>query len=110
MYNKELCDCGKVAVWDYMPGYSGGGNSYSCDDCVHRGCSCNYNSIKEHPDYLPEGVEGIDWVWVEIEDDDILGKITKESGYWQYVDENGRPRPCCEYWYSEEGWEVDDAN
>ena len=46
MKNREVCDCGKIAVWDYMPGYFGGGNSYSCDDCVHRGCSCNHRYVK----------------------------------------------------------------
>ena len=65
--SKELCDCGKVAVWDYSPGYSGGGNSYSCDDCVPRGCECNHNYVDvnayhpalNHPN-LPEGKEGKD--------------------------------------------------
>lgn len=31
---KELCNCGEVAVWDYLPGFSSGSNSYFCDDCV----------------------------------------------------------------------------
>jgi hypothetical protein len=95
--NKELCDCGKMAVWDYMPGYSGGGNSYSCDDCVHRGCSCNYGNILDGDESgtdEPEGVEGKDFIWID-------------DSTWTSVDENGKESPCAEYWYSEEGWEVE---
>jgi hypothetical protein len=98
MMNKELCDCGKVAVWDYMPGYSGGGNSYSCDDCVPRGCSCNYTHILDGDESgtdEPEGIEGKDFIWI---DDDT----------WTNIDEQGREYPCAEYWYSEEGWEVEE--
>lgn len=37
-----LCDCGKEAVWLYMPSYEGTQrNDFYCDDCVARGCSCN---------------------------------------------------------------------
>lgn len=100
--NKELCDCGKIATWVYMPGYSGGGNPYSCDDCVHRGCGCNnyyvdvnaYHPPLENPE-LPDGEEGKDWKWIE---------VGKE---WCYIDELGREYPCCEYEYEEDGWEID---
>ena len=62
----EKCDCGKKAVWVYMPGYSGGSNPYSCDDCIidpdnKIGCSCNWRYGKEQeglPIDLPEGIEG----------------------------------------------------
>ena len=27
----QKCDCGKKAVWVYMPGYSGNANPYHCD-------------------------------------------------------------------------------
>jgi hypothetical protein len=98
MINKEICgNCNKkMAVWDYMPGYSGGGNSYSCDNCISspddEGCSCNYHYTESGDE--PEGVEGKDWRWIQY-------------NIWIKLDEQGRPYPCAEYWYSEEGWEVE---
>ena len=35
---KQLCKCGKLAVWWYMPNTT---YPVYCDDCVKRGCSCN---------------------------------------------------------------------
>lgn len=100
---KDLCDCGEIAVWCYLPGYSGGGNSNSCDDCVHRGCDCNHYSIDVsayHPPLnapiLPEGKEGVDWKWIE---KDVV---------WTQIDEKGREYPCCEYMYSETGWDKEE--
>jgi MoaA/NifB/PqqE/SkfB family radical SAM enzyme len=97
--SKELCDCGKVAVWDYMPGYSSGGNSYRCDNCVSRGCSCNYRYVDVNayhpplttPDF-PEGIEGKDYIWVE-------------PNVWAHIDDNGREYPCAEYDYDPDGYE-----
>lgn len=102
---KELCECGQVATWDYMPGYGNGGNSYHCDACVPRNCECNHRYVDIHsyhpplgqPD-LPDGEEGVDWKWLE------AGKI------WCHIDENGREYPCIEYDYSEEGYDIDDEN
>jgi len=88
MNNKELCDCGKVATWDYMPGYSGGANSYSCDDCVPRGCSCNHRYLE-----LPDK-EDYPFKWID-------------DKTWVSVDEQGREYPCVEYSYDEEGWDLD---
>jgi hypothetical protein len=42
----------------------------------------------------PEGVEGIDWK--------RYGK-----NQWYYIDEKGRPYPCCEYDYDEKGFDID---
>lgn len=97
---KELCDCGKIAVWVYMPGYSEGGNPYHCEDCVPRGCSCNHRSVDvnayhpplEEPDF-PDGEEGIDWKWIE------------PNKTWCYIDDEGREYPCCEYDYDAPGFE-----
>ena len=42
----DLCDCGKIAVWLYMPSYDGPQrNDFYCDDCVPRGCSCNMEPL-----------------------------------------------------------------
>lgn len=91
---KNLCKCGKIATWVYMPSSSHEIPCY-CDECVPRGCSCNINStplldkdIGENP---PES--NLNWKWIE------FGK------QWCYVDEKGREYPCIEYWYDEEGFD-----
>jgi hypothetical protein len=89
---KDLCDCGKVAVWCYLPGYSNGDNPNHCDDCVPRGCTCNYHSIQEEYDDQPEGVEGVDYKWIS-------------ETIWTEIDDQGREYPCVEYDYDEDGWE-----
>jgi hypothetical protein len=109
---KKKCDCGKIAQWLYMPGYGDNSNPYICDDCVTSpneiGCSCNWHYGKPQdglPTDEPEGIEGKDWRWIEYEGDEYVNKITKEEdGYWQYIDEKGRPYPCAEYDYSEDGY------
>lgn len=90
---RELCDCGKIAVFCYMPGYSSGNSPYFCDDCVHRGCSCNHKYINEEYLNNPEGEEGIDWKWIE------------EGLIWAYIDEKGREYPCAEYDCDPDGYE-----
>ena len=87
--DKELCDCGvNYAKWIYMPGYIDGGNPYSCDNCVHRGCSCNYNY-----NTLPD-TEDYPFKWID-------------DKTWVSVDEQGREYPCAEYCWSEDGFEAD---
>ncbi len=103
---KELCDCGKIAIWLYMPGYSEGGNSFSCDECVHRGCSCNHRYVSvdsyhpplDNPDLPSEldGIENVDWKWLD-----------EEKTRWTHIDDNGREYPCCEYMYDSEGFDKD---
>lgn len=96
--NLAKCNCGKKAVWVYMPGFSGeNANDYICDDCIHRGCSCNNQRIEY--DQLPEEtqIEGIDWKWV--------GKDHKE---WTHLDEKQREYPCCEFEYDDEGFDLDE--
>jgi hypothetical protein len=97
---KEYCDCGKLATWVYMTGYSNGDSPYHCDDCVPRGCDCNhrycdvasYHPPLRKPD-LPEGVEGVDWKW-----------ITKDV-IWTKLDEKGREYPCAEFDWDPDGYE-----
>lgn len=107
--NKEICTiCKKnIATWCYMPGYATlpgekKPSPYECDDCVHRGCTCNYRYVDinsyypplDNPD-MPEGIEGKDWKWIE---KDIC---------WCVIDDRGREFPCCEYDYSEDGYDED---
>lgn len=99
MTSKEYCECGKIAIWCYMPGFSSGSSPYFCDDCVRRGCECNHRYIDvnsyhpplENPD-MPDGKEGEDWKWIK-------------EGVWCYIDDLGREYPCSEYMYDEEGFE-----
>lgn len=110
--DKEKCDCGKMAVWCYMPGYSSGSNPHHCDDCVSRGCSCNWKSKKHRSDDdnppSPE-TENIDWRWITDEDRKKQGLDTpiEEKTYWIDLDENGREDPCCEHFYDKDGWDID---
>lgn len=82
MRQKYNCyKCSKMAVWYYMPCSSGKveHESYICDDHIHRGCSCNI--IKFDPD------------------------PNKPEDFEQFKDEQGRLLPCCEYDYSEAGFD-----
>ena len=110
MENLELCDCGKVAVWCYMPGFQDG-NSFVCDDCISStedvGCSCNWHYSKYGDGEQPEGIEGKDWRYVEHAGSEHMGEIKKEKGIWVNLDDRGRPYPCAEYWHSKEGFEKD---
>ena len=99
-----------MVKWLYgfkMPGY-GWPNPYLCDDCVIHpsntlGCSCNWHNLK---DETPEGVEWNDWKILEFEGDEYMEKITREEGYWIYLDERGRPYPCVEYEYDKDGFDI----
>lgn len=100
---KDLCDCGKVAVWCYMPGH-GEGNPNYCDDCVRRGCECNHYSTKAD-DYYPPG--DVDAVGIHpTEEDEPIKWIDEHT--WTKLDEKGREYPCCEYMYSEDGWDKEE--
>jgi hypothetical protein len=116
--DKEICGTckEKMAVWIYVPGYSNGASPYKCNDCISSvewvGCACNwrfsdvnaYHPPLDKPE-LPEGIEGKDWKWVVFAGDEHMEEIKKEEGVWQYVDEMGRPYPCCEYDYEEDGFD-----
>ena len=95
---KYKCNCGKVAVWSYMPGFGNGANPHFCDDCVSsvndEPCSCNHHYIEGEMAEQPEGVEGVYWKWVE------EGKI------WVNLDAKKRPYPCAEYDYDEDGLDM----
>ena len=96
-------------------GYSSGCSPYTCDEHVPRGCThCNLKNIGENrfysgnenePDYLPDGVEGVDWEWVLKIDDST--KPIPDKFYWQYLD-NGKEWPCSEFDYSENGFVTDE--
>lgn len=78
---KDICDsCSNIAVWFYTPG----NEEYYCDKHVPRGCSCNFWPPK------------------------INGEENWELPFEQWIeslDSSGRKLPCCEFTYSEIGWE-----
>lgn len=109
---KEICKCGGLATWCYMP--SSTGNGYYCDKCVPRGCSCNIYSFDMEA-YLGVKPAGSDMLEELIErkakfrigDRTINGE---EAPYLSHkyvveLDSEGREEPCCEFWYSTDGWE-----
>lgn len=100
----KCCVCTeKDAVWFYMPGGLKDGDFF-CDECVPRGCSCNQYHMKEFNDER-DYKNVIYW-------DKDLKTFTKEktsnSVYFEPVDEKGQRFPCCEYDYSEDGYETDE--
>jgi len=107
---KEKCKCGKMAVWCYMPGYGDNSSSYHCDDCVPRGCSCNVNFIDnlEKEENYKDG----DKVLFLNESHDFfnekVGCSKEEATHYEILDEQGRREPCIEYWYDEEGFDIDE--
>jgi hypothetical protein len=99
---KELCDCGTVAVWWYMPAYEGKKEEHPfyCNDHVPRGCDCNHYSTRGE-DYLPEGGNGIS----PTPEDQPVKWLDDHT--WTRVDEQERESPCCEYMYDEKGFDIE---
>jgi len=100
--NKELCGCGKMATYIYMPGFSSGESPFFCDDCVPRGCSCNHEYTVAHSKEVGQEYMGrnppendTNWKWIE------------KDAIWVYTDDKGREYPCCEYEYDSEGFNID---
>lgn len=91
---KELCECGKIAVWLYMPGYSSDSHPFHCEDCVPRGCECTLIYCKDYEDY-PIGKEDVDFRWIE------------KDVCWVDLDEKQREHPCAEYGFEPDGFERD---
>jgi len=99
---KELCDCGKVGIWYYAPASESNENHYDCDDCVPRGCECNHRYTDVNSYYPP-----LDSPDIPTEEDKPI-KWIEEDKIWCRVDEQGREYPCCEFWYDEEGWDIEE--
>ena len=98
---RELCVCGKIAVWCYTPGFSDGDSPYFCDDCVPRGCECNHiysrgnNPLSSSGTllHLHDGIENVEWKWID------------KGSVWVYLDEKMREYPCSEFIHEKEGYE-----
>ncbi len=91
----EICDCGEIATWLYMPSSESKEHPFYCDKCVPRGCSCNNTSLEE------------DYAQLEIENYKKNKQNYKiENGEIIPLDSLGRELPCCEYDYDEDGFEI----
>ena len=101
---KHNCDCGKTAVYLYMPSNSKDKNPYFCEDCVPRGCSCNWEHM-ENEDAIQPPTDGTKWKWIVIENKEGWENV-KEGEMWTALDEEGREFPCCEFMYDEKGFEI----
>lgn len=100
--NKKKCKCGAVAVWCYMPSSDDDENPYFCEECVWRGCSCEWNYVSE---FGPPPSDKR-WKWIIIKKGDTqYDEEIKEGEVWVHVDEQSREYPCCEFMYEEEGWD-----
>lgn len=99
---KEICDCGKVAVWAYMPGFSDNENPYFCDECVPRGCSCNHNYVDVNSYHPPLDEPNLP------HESDMPIKWLEDDKIWCRIDKQGREYPCCEYDYDENGFDFDE--
>ena len=84
---KENCyKCRGFAKWCHLPK-----GSYYCDKCVPRGCSCNLE--------LKLGVKAL------VDKNGCI--INNVEDYYQPLDDIGREYPCCEYLFSNCGFDLE---
>lgn len=110
MQNNIICTKCNIekAVWLLMSANEDT-HPFFCDNCVSRGCSCNWNHISNNLEDLPEGIEGKDWKWIEYNNDEFYGTILTGT-IWTYIDEHGRQSPCCEYDYDKDGFDFNEES
>ncbi len=106
--------CDKIATWLYMPSSTSDG--FYCDEHVPRGCTCNVQNLKE--DGEPQNEDNNEILWWDkrtyedcypngIDPLKFAGKYHQiDSFYYEVLDKNSRRNPCCEYDYSEDGFEI----
>lgn len=100
--------CDKIATWCYIPNCNEKtSEGFYCNDCVPRGCSCNLYDI-EH-DGEPNNESKVGYY---SKDDSTFSQMRlnrdSNSYYYEYLDEQGRRFPCCEYIEDEDGFEKDE--
>ena len=94
-------ECGTVATWFYMP--SGKGRRFFCDEHVPRGCRFCIDKMV-HEDGMPASDARVKW---RGEDDELHDERQDGLDAYCYVDEKGRPAPCCEFMYCNNGFEIE---
>ncbi len=95
MASEDVCECGKPASWFYGPGHADKSNADYCDECVPRGCFCNWTPAIGENAEEPKGIEGEDWAWV-VRPATLVDEAIESGHYWQSLDK-GKPWPCCEF-------------
>lgn len=95
-----------MAVYLYMSS-SNDDNPFYCDDCVSRGCTCNWRYVKQEDNELdlPTTEDG-PWKWVTQKETETMDEI-KEGMYWTHLDDKGREYPCVEFMYDKDGFDKD---
>jgi len=101
--DREKCNCGKNADWMYMPSEREFSNPFYCNDCVPRGCSCNYEQVSmtvNGTEYLsPPDIKSI--LYIDgMDTDEKLSYyvwLNNDHTWWEPVDHLGRSYPCCEF-------------
>lgn len=78
---------------------------FFCENCVPRGCNCNVYHINEFPFNCDPSLNYIFW---DEQLEKYIKKHTNKTVYYEIVDEKWRRYPCCEYDYSEDGYDEED--
>lgn len=94
--------CNRPAVWMYLPSHKG--RTMFCDEHVPRGCGCNNYDIEFDGEPIPNK----EVVWFPRDHQDFSNLCSErkpDSYHYQYLDNNGKIEPCCEYDYNPEGIE-----
>lgn len=130
---KKCCYCDNNATWLLMSGHDITKDFY-CDSCVPKGCSCNSEHFDREEDAASREVQ-VDYLLryrnlkvlnygsLEHNAGDHLEEITDmnliKSMFYNFtdtqllhleivpLDENGEEYPCCEFDYSEKGYDED---
>lgn len=113
MVIKETCSCGEIATWFYASS-SSRPNPYYCDECVPRGCECNWHSVSDDTDINISDFsanrqptdDDMPWKWITHKKHPIYGSI-KKGKIWVYLDEKNREYPCGDYIHDENGFDTE---
>lgn len=107
MNNKIKCsECDNIAQWCYLPNCNDETlKGFYCDKCVPRGCTCNLYDFETCGEPDKENVVFYDKNTTDFNEKTYYRNKKDTSFYYEYLDENGKRFPCCEYDYSEDGFE-----
>lgn len=102
-----------MATWFYAPS-SSRPNPHYCDDCVPRGCECNWHSVNDDGKIPVSDFSAnrqptdsdMPWKWVSYKNHPQFGVI-KNGEVWVYLDDNDREYPCGDYLYDQDGFDTE---
>lgn len=103
----KCSECDNLATWSYMPNCNENtSEGFYCDKCVPRGCSCNIYDFETCGEPYDGNVVFYDKDTIDFDEKSFYKKRKETSYYYEYLDENNQRYPCCEYDYSEDGYEI----